>query len=83
MTAVFETWYDDRKPEERQQARTGAEEVRSRLTRSGIGAEIEDDPPCVDEKGRYLLGPSGRFWVTVPDADASRSRELLEHCGSG
>ena len=83
MTAVFETWYDDRKPEERQQARAGAEDARARLMQVGIGAEIEDDPPCVDEQGQYVLGPSGRFWVMVPDGDAVRSRELLAHCESG
>ncbi|HJZ60490.1 MAG TPA: hypothetical protein VKE74_36440 [Gemmataceae bacterium] len=83
MTAVFETWYDDRKPEERQQARSRVEDARDWLARIGIGAEIEDDPPYVDEEGTYLLGPSGRFWVKVPDADVVRSRELLEGCEAG
>lgn len=78
MIAVFEVWYDDRNPVDRRQARVGAEDVKALLSRSGIVAELEDDPPVLDRRGRYELGPVGRIWVIVSDAEAVRSRELIE-----
>jgi hypothetical protein len=76
MTAVFEAWYDDRKPEERGRARDEASRVLDRLVRSGIAADVEHDPPWIDSAGTYVVGPSGRFVVYVGDGDAGRAREL-------
>jgi hypothetical protein len=76
MTAVFEMWYDDRKPGERARAREQANRVQDRLARSGIAAEVEDDPPWLDSLGTYVVGPSGRFVVYVVEGDAGRAREL-------
>jgi hypothetical protein len=76
MTAVFEAWYDDQKSGERGRARDEANRVQDRLTRSGIAADVEDDPPWLDSHGRYVVGPSGRFVVYVREGDAGRAREL-------